>query len=101
GRRLFIGWFQTETKGMPFNQSMTVPLELRLTQTDDGPRLTFTPAKELETLRAKTHRFEAMTLKPGDKNPLDDIRAELLEVKVEFEPGDARAVVFNIRDVMV
>jgi len=101
GRRLFIGWFQTETKGMPFNQSMTVPLELRLTQTDDGPRLTFTPAKELETLRAKTHRFEPMTLKPGDKNALDAIRAELLEVKVEFEPGDARAVVFNIRDVMV
>ena len=26
GRRIQIGWFQTETKGMPFNQSMTIPL---------------------------------------------------------------------------
>ena len=101
GRRLLIGWFQTETKGMPFNQSMTIPLELRLTQTDDGPRMTFTPAKELEVLRAKTHRFDPMSLKPGDKNPLDSIRAELVEVRVEFEPADASEVVFNIRDVMV
>jgi sucrose-6-phosphate hydrolase SacC (GH32 family) len=101
GRRLLIGWFQTETKGMPFNQSMTVPLELRLTQTDDGPRMTFTPAKELDVLRAKTHRFDAMSLKPGAQNPLDGIRAELVEVCAEFEPGDAREIVFNIRDVTV
>ena len=101
GRRLLIGWFQTETKGMPFNQSMTIPLELGLTQTDDGPRMTFTPAKELEVLRAKTHRFDPMSLEPGDKNPLDRIRAELVEVRVEFEPADASEVVFNIRDVMV
>ncbi|MBL8853409.1 MAG: GH32 C-terminal domain-containing protein [Planctomycetaceae bacterium] len=32
---------------------------------------------------------------------MDDIRAELVEVRVEFEPGDANEVVFNIRDVMV
>ncbi len=101
GRRIFIGWWQTETKGMPFNQSMTVPLELKLTQTSDGPRMTFTPVKELESLRAKTHRFDPLTLKPGDRNPLDDIRAELVEVRVEFEPGDAKEVVFNIRDIMV
>jgi fructan beta-fructosidase len=101
GRRVFIGWFQTETKGMPFNQSMTVPLELGLTQTDYGPRMTFAPVKELEKLRTKTHKLEPMTLKPGDKNPLDAIRAELVEVQVEFELGEAREVVLNIRDVMV
>lgn len=101
GRRIFIGWWQTETRDMPFNQSMTVPLELKLTQTSDGPRMTFTPVKELETLRAKTHRFDPLTLKPGDKNPLDDIRAELVELRVEFEPGDAKEVVLNIRDIMV
>ncbi|MCL4176263.1 MAG: glycoside hydrolase family 32 protein [Verrucomicrobia bacterium] len=101
GRRIQIGWWQTETKGMPFNQSMTVPLELRLASTPDGPRLTFTPVKELEALRARSHRFEALTLKPGDKNPLDNLRAELVEVRAEFEPVDASEVVFNLRDVMV
>ena len=101
GRRIFIGWWQTETKGMPFNQSMTVPLELKLTQTDGGPRMTFSPVKELEVLRTKTHRPDVKSLKPGDKNPLDAISAELVEVRVEFEPGDAKEVVFNIRDIMV
>ncbi len=101
GRRLLIGWFQTETKGMPFNQSMTIPLELGLTQTDDGPRMTYAPVPELELLRAKTHRFDPMSLRPGDKNPFDSIRAELVEVRVEFEPAGASELVFNIRDVMV
>lgn len=101
GRRIFIGWWQTETKGMPFNQSMTVPLDLKLTQTDDGPRMTFSPVKELEVLRMKTHLPNVKSLKPGDKNPLDAISAELVEVRVEFEPGDAKEVVFNIRDIMV
>ncbi len=101
GRRIFIGWWQTATKGMPFNQSMTIPLELKLTQTDDGPRMTFAPVKELEALRAKTHRLDPLTLKPGDKNPLDAVDAELVEVRVEFEPLDAKEVVLNIRDIMV
>ncbi len=101
GRRIQIGWFQTETKGMPFNQCMTVPLELSLASTADGPRLTFTPVKELEALRAQSHRFEPMTLEPGDRNPLAAVRAELVELRAEFEPGDASEIVFNIRDVMV
>jgi sucrose-6-phosphate hydrolase SacC (GH32 family) len=101
GRRIFIGWFQTETKGMPFNQSMTVPLELRLTQTEDGPRITFAPAKELEVLRAKTHRFSSQSLRPGDKNPLEGIRADLVEIRVEFEPASAGEVVIKVRDVIV
>lgn len=101
GRRIQIGWFQTETKEMPFNQSMTLPLELRLTQTDDGPRITYTPVKELEVLRAKTHRFNSKQLQPGDKNPLDSIRAELIELRAEFEPGDADEIVFEVRDAVV
>jgi fructan beta-fructosidase len=101
GRHILIGWWRTETRGMPFNQSMSIPLDLHLIKTAEGPRMTFTPVKELEVLRAKSHRIEPMTLKPGDKNPLDEIRAELVEVRAEFEPGEADEVVFNIRDAMV
>jgi len=101
GRRIQIGWFQTETRGMSFNQSMTVPLELNLVSTPDGPRVTFKPVKELESLRAKTSTLEAIELKPGDRNPLDAVNFELLEVRTEIEPGEASEIVFNIRDAMI
>ncbi|PNY38757.1 2,6-beta-D-fructofuranosidase [Rhodopirellula baltica] len=101
GRRIQIGWWQTDTRGMPFNQSMTIPLELNLISTDDGPRMTFAPVHELETLREVTHDLGAFELTEKDANPIDQIRNQLLEVEVEFEPGDAEQIVFNIRDVMV
>ena len=101
GRRIQIGWFQTETKGMAFNQSMTVPLELNLVSTADGPRLTFTPVKELAKLRAKTHRVKAGTLTPASANPLGKAGGELLELRAEFTPEDAGEVVFNVRGATI
>lgn len=101
GRRILMGWWQTETKGVPFNQSMSMPLELKLTKTGAGPRMTFAPVKELENLRAKEHRIPSFSLKPGDKNPLGEIQADLSEVRVTFEPGDANEIAFNIRGATV
>ena len=101
GRRIQIGWFQTETKGMAFNQSMTVPFELKLISTPDGPRMTFTPVRELESLRTKSHHTAATALKPGDANPLVNVKAELIELRAEFEPGDAKEIVFNIRGATI
>jgi sucrose-6-phosphate hydrolase SacC (GH32 family) len=101
GRRIQIGWFQTETKGMSFNQSMTVPLELRLASTPSGPRLTFTPVRELERLRRKTFHADGQTLHAGDPNPFRWVRGDALELRAEFEPGSAREVVFHVRGATV
>lgn len=101
GRRVQIGWFQTETKGMPFNQSMTVPYELKLASTAEGPRLTFTPVRELESLRARSHRFDGTTLAPGGANPLAGVRAELIELRAAFDPGDATGVAFTVRGAAI
>jgi fructan beta-fructosidase len=101
GRRIQVGWFQTETKGMPFNQSMTVPLELKLTATSDGPRLTFTPIRELEALRAKSHRLNGTRLAPGAANPLADIQPELVELRAEFEPEETVEVAFTVRGATI
>ena len=101
GRRIQIGWFQTETRGMPFNQSMTIPFELKLASTLEGPRLTFTPVRELETLRAKSHRFPSSTLAPGGPNPLAAIRAELVELRAAFEPGEATEIAFTVRGATI
>ena len=101
GRRIQIGWFQTETPGMPFNQSMTLPLELRLTATPEGPRMTFTPVAELAALRARSHPFDGLTLQPGTASPLDGIKSELVELRAGFEPGGAEEVVITVRGATI
>jgi fructan beta-fructosidase len=51
-RRVQIGWASGVTfPGMPFNQQMTVPVELTLHETQDGPRLRARPVDALDTLR--------------------------------------------------
>jgi sucrose-6-phosphate hydrolase SacC (GH32 family) len=97
GRRIQIGWFQTATPEMAFNQSMTIPMELRLAATADGPRLTHTPVRELEALRGKRRSANGIALAAGAANPLAGISAELLEVRADFEPGDDAQVTFEIR----
>ena len=100
GRRVQIGWLQTATRGMSFNQSMTIPLELQLMATAQGPRLTWTPVKELVGLRAKTHRLKPLTLAAEGTNPLRGVRAELLELRAEFAPGEAETV-FTLRGATI
>ena len=101
GRRIEMGWFWTQTPKMPFNQSMTLPHELKLTSTAAGPRLTYAPVKELESLRVKTHRFDGLTLAPDSSNPLAGVKAELVELQAEIEPGDATEVIFDVRGAMI
>jgi sucrose-6-phosphate hydrolase SacC (GH32 family) len=86
---------------MPFNQSMSLPLELNLISTQDGPRLTWKPVKELESLRVRSWRFAPTTLKPASGNPLAGVNAELVELRAEFEPGDADEVVINVRGATI
>ena len=76
---------------MPFNQAMSLPNELKLRQTAGGPRLTWTPVKELETLRDG----------PDQGAALANFRAELMEVRAGFEPGDAEAVELTIRGAKI
>jgi fructan beta-fructosidase len=101
GRRIQIGWARTDTPGMPFNQSMNLPMELRLVTTPDGPRMTWTPVKELESLRSKLHSFGPLSLAEGAVNPFAATQGELLEVHADFEPGDAQEVAFQVRGVPV
>ena len=101
GRRIQIGWLQTVTPGMPFNQSMSIPLELKLISTPEGPRLTWNPVRELRSLRVRSWRSPERLLKPDSPNPLASVKAELVEVYAAFDPGDASEVTFNVRGATI
>jgi sucrose-6-phosphate hydrolase SacC (GH32 family) len=89
GRRIQIGWFQTPTPGMPFNQSMSIPMQLKLITTADGPRLTWTPVKELRTLRVRRQE-SAATLQEG-----------LIELRAEFESRAGSEVKIGVRGATI
>ncbi|MHC4502200.1 MAG: glycoside hydrolase family 32 protein [Planctomycetota bacterium] len=101
-RRVQITWMR---KGglfsdMPFNQQMTIPSELTLHSTEEGPRLRMNPIKELESLRTRTHGFKDLTLKAGE-NPLSGLGGDLFDLEVEFEPAAGAETVFNLRGIKV
>ncbi|MEK7677125.1 MAG: GH32 C-terminal domain-containing protein [Verrucomicrobiota bacterium] len=100
GRCIQIGWGQMAAPGMPFNQMMTFPCELKLRTTPEGVRLCFQPVKEIEKLHTRGHHWKSLTLKPVE-NPLASISGELLDIRIEFETGNAGEIGFNLRGVAV
>jgi fructan beta-fructosidase len=99
-RVIQIGWHRAPSPGMPFNQSMSIPLELRLVGTSGGPRLSWTPVEKLKSLRRKTHALGPVSVQVAD-NPLSEIVAELVEIDAAINPGKATAIEFEVRGVPI
>lgn len=100
-RRVQIGWGQGITfPGMPFNQQMTIPVDLSLRLTAAGPRLYAWPVEEIESLQSMLHAFADVRVPPGE-NPLEDITGELFDIEAEVELGDARSCGFEVRGIAV
>ena len=97
-RRIQITWMRTPERypGMPFNQQMTVPSELSLHSTAEGPRLRMLPAEELESLRTRSQEWSDVPLNAGD-NPLAAIDAELLDLEAEFQVAEGTVTSLRLR----
>ena len=68
GRCIQIGWGRgIEFADLPFNQQMTVPVDLSLRTTADGMRLCAQPVRELKTLRIWRRDWSAVALTDGEK----------------------------------
>jgi len=100
-RRIQIGWLQSPSPGMPFNQAMTLPQALSLRSTSEGLRLARQPVEELNTLQLYSTRRGPLRLKEGDPNPFVNTGGELLELRADFEPGEASEVSFTVRGIPI
>jgi sucrose-6-phosphate hydrolase SacC (GH32 family) len=97
GRRIQIAWMSGgRYPGMPFNQQMSFPCEMKLRSFPEGLRLCRLPVKEIAKLHAKKKTWRAQTVRPGE-NPLAGVSGELFDLRAEIEPGEAAAFGFRIR----
>lgn len=103
GRRIFIGWMNSDGSAyphMPFNQQMTVPREFRLQTTEDGLRLFAWPVRELDLLHRSKITTERLALR-GQQSPHEFDVAELLDLEATIQPGNARAIILEVRGVPI
>jgi fructan beta-fructosidase len=101
GRRIQIGWMRDgKYPQMPFNQQMSIPCELKLYSTPDGPRLKKYPVREVESLRRKLHDWKESTLQP-DTDLLNGLTGDLFDIEAEIEPGASSKTVLNVRGTTV
>jgi sucrose-6-phosphate hydrolase SacC (GH32 family) len=97
GRRIQIAWMAGgQYPEMPFNQQMNFPCEMTLRSFSEGLRICRNPVREIESLRVKTHSWADVPIKPGE-NPLSAVKAELLDIEAEIEPGQAAEFGFDLR----
>lgn len=100
GRVIQIGWLQAPSPGMPFNQAMSLPQELGLKSTPNGPRLTRTPVMELESLRYRSDSTGPLDVKAGEQK-VRNAAIDLLEVQATLVPGNASRCAIEVRGVPI
>jgi len=62
GRQIMFGWGRIETpENIPFNNQMTIPVELTLRTTKDGVRLFSNPVREMESLQKNHEEWSNLT----------------------------------------
>jgi sucrose-6-phosphate hydrolase SacC (GH32 family) len=80
---------------------MSIPFELKLLSTPEGPRLARMPVVELQSLRVHSWNFAPVKLNPERTNLLANVRAELMELDAEFDPGEAEEVDCTVRGASI
>ncbi len=102
GRRIQIGWAQTDSYEQKFadeivNMGFTLPHEITLHETPDGLRLFYTPVKEVEALRSAELAYGINLTVAQANELLQKCKGELTETLIEFaEPGKQQLVINGI-----
>lgn len=97
GRVVQIGWMRgpfnaSKHFGVPFNQQMSIPNELKLRTTPNGIRLVAYPIEGLKKLTSSAFFGEMRTLIPGRNAISIQGDSDLVEVSFGLKLGDAQTV---------
>ena len=87
GRTIKVEWFRAHLGQDGFTECFSLPQELSLRRTPDGPRLVRRPLRELESLR------------DGPAVPIGKFKGELAELHLSCRPAPDAQIEFDLRGV--
>lgn len=97
GRRVQVSWMRGSVfPGMPFNQQISIPCDLTLRSTPDGPKLFRQPIPELEKLQQKPSQMPSQTIAEGQSVTVVE-KGDLYRLKAEVEIPEGASLVINLR----
>jgi fructan beta-fructosidase len=96
GRRVQMAWGRMTPEGMPFNQMILFPTEMKLVTTPEGLRMRATPIAEIERLHGTGQALSSLTVAQADA-ALDTAGMGPLDVKmtVSVAKGDELALQYG------
>jgi fructan beta-fructosidase len=99
-RRILIPWGQINIPGMPFNQMMGVPIELKLKSVGANLRLSAEPIRELQKLRHASAGIQNETITSGNSYTARH-NSDLWESVLELSPEKNAEVRLDIRGALI
>lgn len=90
GRQIQLTWARIAAPGMPFNQSMGLPVALRLKKEYNRYILCPSPVNEIKSLYKDSHVYENKLLDENNSSFTPPVKGDVLDVIATFERGDSR-----------
>ncbi|MGI6254937.1 MAG: hypothetical protein ACOYJZ_04840 [Acutalibacter sp.] len=100
GRVVQLSWIRTRVGEGPFSSCMSVPNELKLVTTEQGPRLTVWPAKEVDLLREESFSFVDRGLEELERIPVQ-YQGEAMDMTFRFSVRPGKLLAMSVRGVLV
>lgn len=101
GRAIHIAWMPTRPyPGMPFEQQMNFPTEIKLKTTPTGIRMFRMPVQEISKLYDKEIKWQKR-LNEQSENPLKELNSDLYDMNLEVDVKKAASFDISIRGATI
>lgn len=99
-RVIQMSWIRTWVQQGPFSSCATLPNELRLVSTADGPRLSVCPVQEVEQLTQARFSFQNCGLEEIERIP-GQYLGEAMDMTFRFGVKPGRLIAVSVRGVLI
>lgn len=100
GRVIQFSWIRTQVTQGPFSSCASVPHEMRLVSTEEGPRVFIWPAQEVERLYQESFAFQNRGLEEIERIP-PQYFGEAMDMTFRFSVKPDQPIAVSVRGVLL